>query len=163
MDIKKTFQSKPFATVLVLIGILIIGLLIFQAGIFVGYHKAGYSFRLGQDYYRTFGQERGAFPENMPGYGFPNPNGAVGKIIKISLPTLIIDDQTGVEKVALITNDTLIRQFRNMLSAKDLKVNDFVVIIGSPNSQNQIEARLIRLIPPPPNFGNNLNSTSTPK
>ena len=163
MDFKKTFQSKPFAITLMVFGIFVIGLLIFQAGVFVGYRKAGYSFRFGQDYYRTFGPERGPFPGNIPGDNFPNANGAVGRIIKINLPSLIIEDQAGVEKVTLVTNDTLVRQFRNTLSAADLKINYFVVIIGSPNSRNQIEARLIRLIPPPPNVGNNQISTSSPK
>ena len=31
----------------------------------------------------------------------------------------------------------------------NLKVDDFTVILGSPNESSQIEAKLIRVLPPP--------------
>ena len=80
---------------------------------------------------------------------FPNAHGAIGKIIKIELPTLIVQDKDSTEKVILTANDTQIQRMRENITANDLKINDFLVVIGSPNEQGQIEAKLIRLVPSP--------------
>ena len=43
------------------------------------------------------------------------------------------------------------------LKAENLKVDDFVIIIGDPNAQGQIEAKFIRVMPAP----ELLNNTTT--
>ena len=53
------------------------------------------------------------------------------------------------------TNDTQVEDMRSKIANTDLKLNDFVVVIGEPNSQGQIEAKFIRVMPvgmpvPPP-------------
>ena len=159
MEFKNWFQSKTATNVLIVVGIIIVVLVIFEAGIFVGFHKASFSYRLGENYYQTFGGPRGDFGE-IAGNGFPNTNGVNGKIIKINLPSIVIEDQTSIERVVVITDDTSIRKFREEIKPEDLKVGDYVVIIGSPNDSAQTEAHLIRLIPPPPNQSN-LATTST--
>ena len=73
----------------------------------------------------------------------------IGKIIKIELPTLIVQDKDSTEKVILAANDTQVQRMRENITANDLKINDFLVVIGSPNEQGQIEAKLIRLVPSP--------------
>ena len=84
-----------------------------------------------------------------------NSHGAIGKIIKIELPTLVLADRDGVEKVILIKDTTIIMHFRDTIKATDLKVNDVAVIIGSPNTDGQIEAIFIRVLPQgsPMSFG----------
>ena len=92
----------------------------------------------------------------MPrGFGrenFSDAHGAVGKIIKIDLPTLIITGKDNIEKVILIKDDPKIRRFNEDIKPSDLKVDDFIVVIGTPNNQSQVEAKLIRIMPPPPEF-----------
>lgn len=137
--------------VLIGIGIVIVALLIFQAGIFVGYHKAGFSYRWGENYFRTFGKPRGGFMGmGMMENRFPSANGISGKIIKVNLPSIVIEEQANVERVAVITSGTIIRKFREEIKPQDLKVGDSVVVVGSPDNNAQIEAKLIRIIPPPP-------------
>ena len=151
-DLKEFTQSKSFQGALVGIGIAIVALLIFQAGMFVGYRKAAFAYRFGDNYYRAFG-DRGPRPFHMPlGGEFIEAHGAVGKIVSINLPTFAVTGPDDVEKVVLIGDETRIRHFDTDLSASDLKIDDFTVILGSPNESSQIEAKLIRILPPPPDI-----------
>lgn len=151
-EIKKFAQSKRVKHVLYGITVFVAALIIFQAGIFVGYHRAAFSYRFGDNYERTFGMHRGEFHDGagnpMFGGEFSNAHGSVGKIVSIALPTLMIADRDGVEKVILLDDDTHIRQFRDELTPDQLKVGDMVIAIGSPNDKAQIEAKFIRLLPP---------------
>jgi hypothetical protein len=152
-DIKKVFESKTSFRILCVIGVVIVVLLIFSAGVTVGFHKASFGRAWGENYERNFGLR----PER-PVLGmdnFPNANGAIGKIIKITLPTIIVQDKDGTEKVVLLQSDTQIQELKNSMTANDLKVDDFIVVIGTPNQQGQIGAKLIRILPagmpvPPP-------------
>ena len=152
-EIKKVFESKVAFRVLVVIGIVLVSILIFSAGVTVGFRKASFGRAWGENYARNFGM----MPDR-PFLGqdnFPNANGAIGKIIKITLPTIIVQDKDNTEKVISIKDDTKIQKMMSVVKASDLAVDDFVVIIGSPNAQGQIEAKLIRIMPagmpvPPP-------------
>jgi hypothetical protein len=150
-SIKKVFDSKKVFMVASVFGALVISTLIFQAGVFVGFHKASFGRDWGENYGRNFGMMRGDMgpirggiinPEN-----FPNGNGAVGKIIKIELPTIIVQDKDGTEKIVLIKDDTSIRSMREDITKDKLKIDDAIVVVGSPNNKGQIEAKLIRLMP----------------
>ena len=152
--LKKVFESKILVDVLYTIGIIIVVLLIFSAGISVGFYKANFGRAWGDNYEHNFGM-RSAFP--LGGNNFPNDHGAMGKVIKIELPTIIVQDQQDqTEKVILIKDDTKIQKARDSLISTDLELDDFIVVIGSPNNQGQIEAKFIRVIPSP-NFLTNNN------
>ncbi|MFA6897827.1 MAG: hypothetical protein WC250_00240, partial [Candidatus Paceibacterota bacterium] len=99
--------------------------------------------------------ERGGRSFGMPMMrgGFFEAHGATGKIVSIKLPTLVVASPDSVEKVVLVGDNTEIRRFRDVIKAIDLKVDDVVVVVGSPNDSSQIEARLIRVLPPPPGSG----------
>ncbi|HBB02703.1 MAG: hypothetical protein US89_C0005G0117 [Candidatus Peregrinibacteria bacterium GW2011_GWF2_38_29] len=151
MDIKGFFKSKAFRFTIYGIITFIIALLIFQAGMFMGFHRAGFSYKWGEDYYRNFGGRREAplMMDRMRG-GFLDSNGVTGKIVKISLPIVTVLDKDNAEKVIVIKDDTAIRSMRDSFKATDLKVDDFIVVIGSPDDSSQIEAKLIRVMPEPP-------------
>lgn len=149
MKFKDFFQSKQLKTMVYIVGISVAILIIFQAGMFVGYRRAAFSFSWGDNYYRTF-EARPDMMGLVGGRDFPNSHGAIGKIIKIDLPALMIEDQGGIEKNILINSDTVIRRFRDTLKPADLKIDDSVTVIGSPNDKGQIEAKIIRMLPPPP-------------
>lgn len=147
-------QSPTFRKMLYSIGGAIIVLAIFQAGMFVGERKAAFSYRFGDNYYRNFGEHhsrRGAFGVSDR-EGFAEAHGAMGKILSITPPTLMIEGRDNVEKVILLNDKTTIRHFRDEATLADLKVDDFIVVIGSPNDASEIEAKLIRILPPPPEF-----------
>lgn len=128
----------------------IIALVIFQAGVFVGYRKAAFAFKFGDNYYRAFG-ERGPRPFQVPVEGkFMDVHGAAGKIIDVSLPTFVVEGPDSIEKVIRIGADTGIRRFRDVATSSDLAAGDFVVVLGEPNENAEVNAKLIRIVPPPP-------------
>ncbi|MFA6338993.1 MAG: hypothetical protein WCW87_02975 [Candidatus Paceibacterota bacterium] len=151
---KEIFESKKFKIIIYCVGVLVLILVVFQAGEFVGYKKAEFSYMWGNNYYQTFGNPHREPMMNSPmGDDFPTSHGAIGKIIKIELPSIIVLGPDNIEKIVLITDDTLINQFREKIKPENLKINDSIVVVGEPNSKSQIEAKLIRLIPTPPIMG----------
>ena len=148
-DQKKEYATKIIQRILIIVGVLVVILVIFQAGMFVGYRKASFSYSMGDRYYRTFDEPgRGYFGQFDK--DLPEANGAVGSIVRISLPTFVVATPDNIEKIIRINDDTIIRQFRNVATASDLKVGDKVVALGNPNGQAEIEAKLIRILPAPP-------------
>ena len=150
-NIKKAFESKTSFRILCAIGIILVALLIFSAGVTVGFHKASYGHAWEENYEHNFGMR----PNNPLFDNFPNASGAIGKIIKIALPTIIVQDKDNTEKVVLINDDTKIQKIKELVTPNDLTIDDFIVVIGNPNSQGQIEAKFIRIMPlgmptPPP-------------
>jgi len=145
--ILKIFESKVLVGILYGVGIVIVIVLIFSAGVSVGFRKASFGRAWGENYERNFGMM-----PNRPPFGkdnFPNAHGAAGEIIKVELPILIVQDRENTEKVILIADDTKIQKMREDVKIDELKINDFVVIIGSPNDKGQIEAKFIRIMPMP--------------
>lgn len=143
-------KSKRTKIIIAIIVAVVIILSAFQAGMFVGYRKAAFSYKMGDRYYRqTLGGNRHGGPLNLPD-DLPGGNGAVGKIVSINIPNIVVSTPDNIEKTIKITDDTSIKQFRDTISAKNLKVGDYVIVLGSPNDKAEIEARLIRLIPSPP-------------
>ena len=149
IDFNKIFQAKWFkVTVYAIVGIIIF-LIGFKAGTFIGLRKAGFSYQWGENYHRNFGgPARGFMAPFMTEREYLNPHATFGKIIKIELPTIIIQGQNEAEKSVLIKDDTSIRRLSETIKSADLKVGDQVVIIGEPNNSGQIEAKLIRIMPP---------------
>lgn len=150
-SIKKVFESKKVLVIASILGVLIIASLIFQAGVSVGFHKASFGRNWSENYGRNFGMMRDGDRDFIRGMmdqrNFPNAHGSVGKIIKIELPIIIVQDRDGTEKIVIIKDDTSIRSVKENIKVSNLKVDDFIVVIGSPNEEGQIEAKLIRLMP----------------
>ena len=149
MDIREFIKKKSVLSALIAITALFCLLAIFEAGVFVGFHKARFSERMGNNYfYRTFGAPQGGMHGGVFEEELPNAYGAAGKIVSVSLPTFIVDDR-GVEKVIVIRGDTQIKRFHDTATSSDIAADDFAVIIGQPDEKAQIQAKLIRLLPPP--------------
>ncbi|HLP86529.1 MAG TPA: hypothetical protein VK153_01475 [Candidatus Paceibacterota bacterium] len=160
--IKNVVESKTFHTVMYTIGVLAIAVVIFRAGMAAGFRKASFSRDWGNNYSMNF-----ASPQHGPQMmgvkignfrDLPNAHGAIGKIINIKLPTIVVlDEKDQTEKIILIKDDTEIRNMRDSIKSEQLKIDDHIIIIGDPNSSGQIEAKFIRFIPFPPqmNIKNN--------
>jgi len=153
MNFKEYTQSQSFKGVLVGISLTLVALVIFQAGVSVGVHKASFANRLGDNFERNFGPTgRDAFmPPDFPGErrGLPGGHGAVGEIVSTALPEIIVSGMDNVEKTILVTDKTIVREFRDELTPESLSVGTHIVVLGSPNDDGQIEATLIRILPAP--------------
>ena len=155
-DIKKVFESSVAFKILCAIGTLLVAMLIFYAGINVGFHKASFGNDWGQHYEENFGiGHNNPYSGPMRAFGmmdyFPNAHGASGQILKISLPNIIVQDQDkdNPEKAILINANTIINKGGVAIKDTDLKTDDFVIVIGTPDSNGIIEAKFIRVIPSP--------------
>lgn len=145
--IKVLYAHKGLRLGLYIVGILFILGTVFQLGVLTGYHKASFARDWGDHYGRNFGMERPeSFRGMMPG-NLPMPHGAFGKVLSVTLPTLVVEDKDGTEKKITISNDTLIKSGPKNASSSVLKLNDIIMVIGDPNTQGQIEAKLIRIMP----------------
>jgi hypothetical protein len=125
-------------------------LVIFGTGIFVGEMKARFSYRWAENYHRNFGGPPGGFMGNLrmpppPDNEFVESHGIFGQIIKIGDSDFVIKGQDNAEKVVVINKDTAINSGKKTITKADLRVGEQVVVIGSPNSQGQIDAKLIRV------------------
>lgn len=160
MDCNKILQSKAFKIFLGIIFGLMIFAFIFGLGMFVGFKKANFSYKWGENYQRNFAGPRGGFFENFSrdfmGGDFIDSHGIIGQIIKIDGSDIIIKDRDGVEKVVTTSGTTSIRRLNEDIKITDLKVDDYIIIIGNPNDFGKIDAKLIRIMPPPPITLNNL-------
>lgn len=147
MDLKNISESKTVQKIIIIIGIIIVVLGILFVGMNIGERRARFAGQFGQNYERNFLGPRG----NMMGGGYfgmmtPGGHGAIGNILSINLPQIIINGPDNLEKTILISASTTVRQFQQNIQSSDLKVGDSVVIIGNPNNSGQIEAQFIRIM-----------------
>jgi hypothetical protein len=151
LDIKKTSESKVVRDIIIIIGVIIVVLGILRVGISLGERRARFAGAFGDNFERNFIGQRGGM--GMVGgffnEGLPGGHGAVGNILSISLPQMIITGPDNLEKTIIVGTSTIIRQFQKDIKSINLKVGDFVTIIGNPNDNGQVEAKLIRVMPNP--------------
>lgn len=151
MNIQDLHKSKTVRGILMGIGIAILVLVIFQTGVTVGYHKARFVSRFGDNFNKNFvDPKHGGAGDKFLMRGMPGGHGALGEIVNISMPQIVVAGPDNLEKTILVGTTTRIRQFQNEITINDLKIGDFIVVLGVPNSEGQIEAKLIRTMPTPP-------------
>lgn len=145
---KKIFQNPDVLkwVIIGLIGFIVI-ILIFGAGVKVGTLKAKYSYKWADNYHKNFAGPRGGFLgdwRKFPAGDFIGGHGAFGEIIELNDTDFVIQGRGDVEKIIVITEETTIKKGRETIQ-DGLVVGDRVTIIGSPNEDGQIEAKLIRV------------------
>jgi len=143
-------QRDVLKWIIIGVAVLAIVVLIFGAGMLIGGMKARFSYRWAENYHQNFGGPREGFFGNLGRPPFPQGNfiesrGSFGNIIKINDSDFVIKGQGDVEKVILIANDTIIEKAASKVGKEELKVGGRIVVIGSPNDQGQISAKLIRI------------------
>ncbi len=127
--------SGPGRIVLGTVGGLIVASLIFHAGVVAGERSARPQF--GGDpgkNFRVFLAPGVALPHGFIQSG----HGAVGEVESVASSTFIIETREG-------TTQTV-----NATDTSQLKVGSQVLIIGEPDESGHINAKIIRLLPPPP-------------
>lgn len=151
---KDFFASPTFRAVLVTLAGVAGALLIFHAGMVVGYRKAWFAYRWSEAYSRNFsGPTRGwTFADRA----FVDGHGASGRILEAGGDRLVIlgNGPSEEEKVVLVSGATAVRRFEHAIPATELKPDDYVVVIGRPDEQGQINAKFIRVMPQPDGPGN---------
>jgi hypothetical protein len=137
---------------------IVVIVLVFGLGVFVGEKKAKFSYLWAENYHRMFAGPKAGFLGNLKMPPFPpfdefiEGHGTFGEIIKIEGKNLVVKGRGNVEKVIIVTEKTVIKSGREDIKFSDLKIGDMIVIIGSPNDKGQIEAKLIRVFPPKTGF-----------
>lgn len=149
-EIKTMIESKKFKHVIFILAGIFAVLFIFQFGAAFGYRRAAFSYHMGDNYYRAFGPQPPAPGERYFLSDISGAHGVSGKIIGLSIPTFIVSENNGTEKIVRIGDDTLLRKFRSAIAAEDLRTGDLVIVVGEPNDDAEIEASLIRVLPPLP-------------
>lgn len=152
-NLRCALNSKTFKIIVYTLGVLAVAFLIFEIGMVAGFRKASFGRDWGENYENNFGSpHRMQFGREFGDMGnLPNAHGAIGKIIKVELPNLVVlDGKDNTEKVIILSDDTEIHMMKDLIKKEELKENMDVMIIGSPNSSGQIEAKLIRILPPRP-------------
>ncbi len=147
--VNKFFESKVFKYVIYGLATVFILSFVFQAGVMVGFRKASFSHNWGNNYERNFGPNRQIPRFIDEGRGMMNAHGAVGRIIKVESPNIIVLDKDQTEKIVKINEDTSILERKEKVDKNILAVDQFVIVIGNPNDTGQIEAKLIRIMPNP--------------
>lgn len=161
MDTKTIGQSKAFRTAAIVIGVLVVVLVSFSAGVRVGLYKAKFSYAWGENYERNFlggprgfdGPGRGMmgggrqvfFGMMGGGRDFRNAYGVTGAIISVSDTTLIVKDRDDKENTVSVTGQTFIKRGRDTVKLPDLKAGDRIVVIGKPGDNGVVNADLIRV------------------
>ena len=148
MDLQNLGQSKQFKWLLLGLGMLIILLLVFQLGMFVGFRKASFSYGWGDNYHRNFGGPRGGFLRDFVGKDFINSHGTTGTVAKVDGNTVIIKDQDGKEKSVIVSGNATVRKGAEAITVADLKVDERIVVIGTPEDDSSITAEIIRVFYP---------------
>jgi len=143
-DIASFMKSNTFVKALAAIGILIVAVFIFEAGVVVGFHKASFAYHWEKNYEHNFGSSGGPL---MPGRNAPNPHGTEGKIVDVSLPTFVVAGQNENERTIMIGDDTIIRDGAATVSTDDLAVGKYVVVIGAPGDDGVVDAGFVRIMP----------------
>jgi len=154
VNINHFLQSKPFRRAIVVVGSLVVIFLAFAAGVFVGYSKARFSYASGDSYARIFiGSGPPGMFGMMPGMSLDAPqffsaHGTSGSVLSIDAGSgmIVLGSPDNTEKIIYISSSTVVRKDRIAIGVSDIKEGDSVLVIGDPNDQGQIEARLVRVL-----------------
>lgn len=155
------FQSGKTRIIIIAaiaLGIIVLMLGSFAGGVKVGIHKAKFSYRWGENYEQNFmggrpggdgpGGERGGMTgmmKDFEGRGFRNAHGLAGTIISVAENKIIVKDKDGKENTVAVTDKTLIKSRQDDLRIENLKADNQIVVMGSPDENGVVNAVLIRV------------------
>lgn len=162
MNIQAFFQSKKFIWLVGGILAAIVLLLVYQLGMYVGYRKAAFTFRWGDNYHRVFGGPKEGFLRDFGGRDLINGHGMAGEILSINGQSLVVRGPDNVEKAVSVSDTMVVRKGWQTLKFSDLKVGDRIVAIGTPKDDGSVTANFIRVFDPAEPFSPGLRLTPAP-
>jgi hypothetical protein len=143
-----TSSSKLASYLIPALVTLILVLGAFWVGMAIGERRARHFSGWCDGYRRAFmpmGRERLPFPSPH----LPNTHGVFGRVLSLSEQGLIIQGNNDIEQSVLVTSSTAIRMGNRTASLQDIHPMDQVSVFGMSNNKGEIEAKLVRLLPPP--------------
>ena len=144
---KDSTGSSTYGKMIGILAILLGALLIFGAGVAVGYSKAVFSRDWDDSYAGRFARPGSPFMPASGGDDMPNPHGAYGEVVAIHLPVIVIKGPEEAEKSVVLDGQTGIRRFHDPATSTDIMLGDTVVVIGEPDGQGQVHASFLRIVP----------------
>ncbi|MEI6316562.1 MAG: hypothetical protein WCO65_02445 [bacterium] len=139
--------SRTMTGILLLVGIIFV----FHIGEEFGYKKAELTDHMSDGYYKAFGPHD---PGKAGPFGYlfddqTDTHGVAGKVVAIKNNIILVADNEGIEKNVLVDKTTIIKNQRNTILIGDIKPNDYIIVIGTPTPDGQINAKIVRVLPPP--------------
>jgi len=129
------YTSTPYAVAFVIVGEVLVGLLIFHAG--VAYGERRVLARMSEDSQHEFGFFSHSY--------IPSTHGAVGIISSISSPVVVLTMRDGSVRRVTVSSSTMIRGPKG--SQPELSVGQSVTALGDPDDvQNNMNARVIQVL-----------------
>ncbi len=125
-------KSRWLKSGLIALGAILVLAFVFGAGFYAG---------------RASAFPLGAFP-NLPRGGNRSGHGAIGAIQSIDGPKITIKMRDGKTQIILVDSDTRLEKNFLKVGLADFKVSDQIIVIGSPNSDGEIKARLVGIVDP---------------
>lgn len=147
METKNIFSTKFLKWLSFCVLLAVALLLVFQLGLSVGYRKANFAFKWAQNYKRDFGGPRMGMLGMYTGNDFMYGHGVLGTIVKINPDSIVIKSADNSEKIVNIDSDTILNQAAQNIKLQDLKTDQQVIVIGAPNQDGTIDAKIIRAFP----------------
>jgi hypothetical protein len=139
--------NKWLRVLLIAIGALLVLCICLGAGIF--------AVRLNN---RGVGRPVGLFRRT---FSLNSRHGAIGTIQGFDNQTITLILRDGTTQTVLVNNETRIEENRKRITITDVKANDQITVIGSPDSQGQIVARWIHVVRAPSPTPTLLRATPT--
>ena len=144
---KNYFQSNVVSKIILILAALLVILLIFQAGIMVGYRRGFFASNWNGAHGQIMDEPDSIFAPFVHDSDDINPHGAVGNIVSVRLPSILIKGPNSAEQVITISSTTAIRFIHSNASTSDLVPGNQVIIIGEPKDNGSISAAFIRIMP----------------
>jgi len=161
-DRQKSFwcgaNSKKIKIAVLVAGFFLVASVSFAGGVLIGFKKARFSYKWGENYERNFvggplqgpmgmRGDRGSrdMMRGFEGRGFRNAHGIAGNIISIADNKIVIKDRGGQENTISVGDKTLIKRGQDTININDLKNDDRIVVMGKPGDDGTISADLIRV------------------
>ena len=142
MNLESFLHSRGFRIgSQIVFGCIVVGI-VFSVGVFVGQEKASFFFGRGLSYNATAGGS-GLLPLDR---NFVAPHGSVGKITQIEGNNITLQSSDGTEKNIVTGSYTTVRTAGQTANLSQLKVNDSIVVVGSPDSAGATQAKFIRIL-----------------
>lgn len=146
---KKLIASRPLRITLGILLALLLASFIFEGGVFVGYHRAAFRYEWNRNYFRGVNDPHSVWAPFSRGSELPMAHGALGQIVSVELPEVMIKGRQTPEQIIMIGPTTQIRRFHETATTTDLAPGQQVIIIGSPDTEGRIEASFVRILPSP--------------
>lgn len=140
-------QTTTTQKILLGLGTCILLLGTFTLGISIGERRANHMNRWAEGYRRQFEQPRGGMRAPFPFAPRMMPGGhdVFGKVMSAAGNTIIVQGKDGIEQHVIASSSTEIRIDRERGSFADIQPDKNIGVFGAPNTNGQVEAKLIRI------------------